>query len=91
MPAASAIANILQQGNWIHRGWRQAIIFTATATVTVTVGNVVWFNFLRQDLARKCSTRGLGVNVWGLADFESSDLHLSDISPLAERTGGKVK
>lgn len=44
-----------------------------------------------QRLASKCSCRGLGVNVWGLADFESSDLRLCDISPLAELTGGKVR
>ena len=44
-----------------------------------------------QNLATKCARSGLGVNVWGLADFDSSSVSLSQLMPLTTLTGGKVE
>eukprot|EP00602_Paraphysomonas_sp_CaronLab_P007624 CAMPEP_0185022862 /NCGR_PEP_ID=MMETSP1103-20130426/5561_1 /TAXON_ID=36769 /ORGANISM="Paraphysomonas bandaiensis, Strain Caron Lab Isolate" /LENGTH=924 /DNA_ID=CAMNT_0027555133 /DNA_START=35 /DNA_END=2806 /DNA_ORIENTATION=- len=43
-----------------------------------------------KNLATKCARSGLGVNVWGLADFDSSNVSLSQLMPLTTLTGGKV-
>lgn len=47
-------------------------------------------NSLRQKLSIKCATKGLGVNIWGLADYESSEIGLTELMPLVEHTGGKL-
>ena len=41
-------------------------------------------------LSQKCAQKGLSINMWGLASFESDILGLSSWLPLAKETGGRV-
>lgn len=43
-----------------------------------------------KDIATRCATKGLSVNFWGVASFESDIIGLTSWLPLASATGGRV-